>query len=213
VRTDRGIAPNLESTQSGRPHVTPTSLSLLDRLKLARPEASDWTRLQEIYLPLIQRWLGRVPGLWEEAADLAQEVLIVVFREVPRFDRRREGSFRAWLRQVTVNKIRNYRRQRRRRPATGLDATDGFLDRLSDPSDDLALEWDREHDRHVVEALMAVVQSGFSSKTWEAFRRFGVEGVPAGLVAAELGLSENAVLLAKSRVLKRLRKEAGDLLE
>jgi hypothetical protein len=28
-----------------------------------------------------------------------------------------------------------------------------------------------------------------------------------------LGLSENAVILAKSRVLKRLREEAGDLLE
>jgi len=47
----------------------------------------------------------------------------------------------------------------------------------------------------------------------EAFRRFGVDGVPAGRVAEELGLSENAVFLAKSRVLKRLREEAGDLLE
>ena len=35
---------------------------------------------------------------------------------------------------------------------------------------------------------------------------------PAVLVAAELGLSENAIILAKSRVLKRLREEAGDLL-
>ena len=86
--------------------MNPTSLSLLDRLKVARPEASDWNRLQGIYLPLIERWLGRVPGLGDESADLAQEVLVVVFREVPRFDRQREGSFRAWLRQVTVNKIR-----------------------------------------------------------------------------------------------------------
>ncbi len=84
-----------------------TSVSLLDRLKAARPDASDWNRLQGIYLPLIQRWLGRVPGLGDESADLAQEVLIIVFREVPRFDRRREGSFRAWLRRVTVNRIRN----------------------------------------------------------------------------------------------------------
>ncbi len=52
----------------------------------------------------------------------------------------------------------------------------------------------------------------FSPPTWEAFRRFGVDGVPAVQVAEELGLSENAVILAKSRVLKRLRMEAGDLL-
>ena len=67
--------------------------------------------------------------------------------------------------------------------------------------------------KHVVEKLLAVVQSDFTPTTWEAFRRFGVDGVPAGRVAEELGLSENAVILAKSRVLKRLREEAGDLLE
>ena len=78
--------------------MNPTSLSLLDRLKSARPSAPDWGRLQEIYLPLIRRWLGRVPGLGDETADLSQEVFLVVVRELPRFQRRREGSFRAWLR-------------------------------------------------------------------------------------------------------------------
>ena len=192
--------------------VNQTSLSLLDRLKAAQPESSDWERLQGVYLPLIQRWLGRVPGLGDEWADLAQEVLVVVFREVPRFDRRREGSFRAWLRQVTVNQVRNDRRRRQRRPVVGLDPADGFLERLADPNGDLAREWDRDHDKHVVDKLLAVVEPDFHSTTWQAFRRFGVDGEPAGRVAEALGLSENAVILAKSRVLKRLRKEAGDLL-
>ena len=43
-------------------------------------------------------------------------------------------------------------------------------------------------------------------------RAVGVGGERAARVAEELGLSENAVILAKSRVLKRLRREAGDLL-
>jgi RNA polymerase sigma-70 factor (ECF subfamily) len=191
--------------------VNPTSLSLLDRLKVARPDASDWNHLQGIYLPLIQRWLKRVPGLGDEAADLAQEVLVVVFREISRFDRRREGSFRAWLRQVTVNKVRNARRQRQRRPVVRLDPADGFLERLTDPNDDLAREWDRDHDQHVAENLLAVVKPDFSPKTWDAFQRFGFDGEPVARVALELGLSENAVILAKSRVLKRLREEAGQL--
>jgi RNA polymerase sigma-70 factor, ECF subfamily len=196
----------------GESRVPPTSLSLLDRLKVARPDASDWNRLQGIYLPLIQLWLSRVPGLGDESADLGQEVLVVVFREVPRFNRQREGSFRAWLRQVTVNKVRNYRRKRQRRPNVGLDPVEGFLERLSDPNDDLAREWDRDHDEYVVEKLLAVVRTDFTPTTWAAFQRFGVERVPAGRVAEELGISENAVILAKSRVLKRLRQEAGDLL-
>src|SRR5580700_11965260 len=90
-----------------RPIMNPTSLSLLDRLKAARPETSDWERLQGIYLPLVQRWLRRVPGLGNEADDLAQEVFVVVIRELPGFERRREGSFRAWLRTITANKALN----------------------------------------------------------------------------------------------------------
>ena len=193
--------------------MTPTSVSLLDRLRAAGPDASDWNRLHAVYLPLIERWLGRVPGLGAESADLAQEVLVVVFRELPRFERQRQGSFRAWLRQVTVNKIRNYRRQRHRRPAAGLDPAARFLERLADSNDDLAREWDQDHDKHVVQKLLAIVQPDFNPTTWAAFQRFGIEGLPAAKVAEELGLSINAVVLAKSRVLKRLREEAGDLLE
>jgi RNA polymerase sigma-70 factor, ECF subfamily len=189
-----------------------TSVSLLERLKTASPDKSDWLRLHEIYLPLIRRWLGRVPGLGDEAADLAQEVLVVVVREIPRFERQREGSFRAWLRQVTVNKVRNHCRKRQRRPVVGLDLTDGFLDRLDEPDGDLVREWDLDHDRQVFQKLLTVVQPDFSPKTWEAFRRFAIDGLPADGVAQELGLTENAVLQAKSRILKRLREEAGELL-
>jgi RNA polymerase sigma-70 factor (ECF subfamily) len=192
--------------------LNPTSVSLLDRLKGAGPKDSDWLRLRDLYAPLIRRWLGRVPGLGDEADDLAQEVLVVLVREIPRFERLREGSFRAWLRQVTVNKVRTYRKQRRRRPLVGLDPTDGFLDRLSEPNGDLAREWDLDHDRHVYQKLLAVVQPDFSATTLEAFRLFALKGNPAAQVAAELNLTVNAVLQAKSRVLKRLREEAGDLL-
>ena len=189
-----------------------TSVSLLDRLRAAGPAASDWNRLQGIYLPLIGRWLSRVPGLGVEADDLAQEVFIVVVHEIPRFQRQREGSFRAWLRQVTVNKVRTHRRRLRRRPAVGLDATDGFLDRLADPNSELAQEWDMDHDRHVFQKVLVIVQPDFSPTTWRAFQRFAVDGVPAARVAEEMGLSVNAVIQAKSRILKRLREESGDLL-
>jgi RNA polymerase sigma-70 factor (ECF subfamily) len=39
-----------------------------------------------------------------------------------------------------------------------------------------------------------------------------IDGLPAAAVAAELGLSLNAALLAKSRVLKRLRQEVAGLI-
>jgi hypothetical protein len=56
------------------------------------------------------------------------------------------------------------------------------------------------------------VQPDFSSTTWEAFRRFGVDCVPTKRVAEELGLTESAVIAAKSCILKRITEEAGELL-
>ena len=53
----------------------------------------------------------------------------------------------------------------------------------------------------------------FTGPTWLAFRRQVIDGLPAAEVAAELGTSVNAVLLAKSRVLARLRKEARGLID
>jgi len=134
-------------------------------------------------------------------------------RDIPRFERRREGSFRAWVRQVTVNVLRNHRKRQFRKPAIGMDPCDAFLERLAEPNSELAREWDLDHDRHIFQKLQAAVQPAFAPATWEAFRRFAIEGLPAAQVAAEMGMTVNAVTLAKSRILKRLREEAGDLLK
>jgi RNA polymerase sigma-70 factor, ECF subfamily len=194
--------------------VLATSLTLLGRLQQA-PTPADWKEVLDLYRPLIRSWLARVPGLRDEIDDQTQEVLLIVVREIPGFTRQREGSFRAWLRGITVNRIRGYWRARKKQPLVGLDssATEDFLDRLADPAGELATQWNRDHDQHVVNHLLAAVRGDFQPATWEAFRRFALAGVPASQVGQELGLSAAAVMLAKARVLKRLREEAGDLLD
>jgi RNA polymerase sigma-70 factor, ECF subfamily len=193
--------------------VSQTSVSLLDRLRAARPDDPEWLRLAEIYQPLIRRWIVRGPGLGEDAEDVTQEIFLVMVRGISTFERQREGSFRAWVRGITVNVVRNYRRRQFRKPAIVLDPSDGFLDRLAEPNSELAREWDLDHDRHIFQRLQTIVQPAFDPTTWEAFRRFAIEGLPAAQVAEELGLTVNAVTLAKSRILSRLREEAGDLLK
>lgn len=49
--------------------------------------------------------------------------------------------------------------------------------------------------------------------TWKACWEFMIVGRPAEAVAKELGLTVNAVYLAKSRVLSRLREELAGLLD
>lgn len=190
-----------------------TSASLLDRLRRVDPVAADWLRLHDLYAPLIRRWVARAPGLGPDVDDVCQEVLTVLVGELPHFERRRDGSFRAWLRLVTVHRVRTWRRSRARRPAAALDPTESFLNDLEDPAGDLARQWDRDHDRHVVDRLLALVRPDFTALTWAAFEALTLKLQPAAEVAAELGLTVDAVLQAKSRVLRRLRREAGEFLD
>jgi RNA polymerase sigma-70 factor, ECF subfamily len=187
-----------------------TSLSLIDRLKSATPDGSDWRRLQDIYFPLIRSWLSRVPGIGHEADDLTQEVLVVLIRELPKFEHRHDGGFRAWLRQITVNRIRTFQKARRKAPLAG-DQIDHLLSQLEDSASKLSKQWDQEHNRHVLKKLLAIVKADFDAHTWQAFTRFAVDGAPAAQVARELEIPASAVAHAKSRVLKRLREEARGL--
>ena len=56
------------------------------------------------------------------------------------------------------------------------------------------------------------MRAEFESKTWQAFWRVTVDGLATASAAAELGLSGPAVRMAKSRVLRRLREEVGELI-
>ena len=143
-----------------------------------------------------------------------QDVLLVVVREIGEFERHRAGAFRAWLRTILANRMKNYFRGQKYSPTpTGDSDFQRRLDELESPDSALSKLWDREHDRHIVASLMRRVQGDFDPLTLQAFRRHALEGEPAAHVALELGLSLNSVLLAKSRVLKRLRQELAGLVE
>src|SRR5437868_1770376 len=148
--------------ESAGPSMNTTSLGLLERLKHAKPEAPEWRRLRDIYAPMIRHWLSRLPNLHDEADDLTQEVLVVLFRELPSFERHRDGSFRAWLRQITVNRVYAFWKARAKRPlAMGGPETDQLLAQLADPTSGLARQWDQDHDRYVFQRLLAVVEGDF----------------------------------------------------
>src|SRR5687768_11246559 len=109
-----------ERGSRGSPVMSDTSASLLDRLRLA-PAGADWERLVDLYTPLIRGWLVRQGLPRQEADDVSQDVLTVLVRRLPDFERQpRPGAFRRWLRTITVNCLRDHWRANRARPrATG----------------------------------------------------------------------------------------------
>jgi RNA polymerase sigma-70 factor (ECF subfamily) len=58
---------------------------------------------------------------------------------------------------------------------------------------------------------LGLLRGEFEQRTWQAFWRATVDGLSAPEVATELGMTASAVRMAKSRVLRRLREELGEL--
>ena len=183
---------------------------------LARAGAGDaWARLDALYRPFVHGWFRKHDVPHAEAEDLAQDVLIVVARELPTFEPSgRPGAFRHWLRGITLNRAREYWRAcRTRGRATGGTDFQEVLRQVEDPASGLWSQWDDEHDRHVLQQLLKQVAGEVEPKTMQAFRRLALDGAAPEEVAAELSLSVSSVYVAKSRVLRRLRAEAEGLLD
>jgi RNA polymerase sigma-70 factor (ECF subfamily) len=183
--------------------MTATSATLLERLR-DRADDSAWRRLVELYTPLVRFWLARHLPQQADMDDLIQQVFTVVVEKFPDFRHNgHTGAFRAWLRGISVNRLRMFWRSR---PHAGADP-EPLLRQLEDPSSELSQQWDREHDQYVFHRALELIEPEFKPPTWEAFRRVALDGADAEAVAAELGLTVNAVCIAKSRVLGRLRQE------
>ena len=191
-----------------------TSLSLLARLRHS-PESEGWNRLVLLYAPLLRVWLRKYDVQDSDADDLVQEVLLAVSKDLAKFEHRGQlGAFRGWLKAILVNRLRKFWRARDRRPqARGDSDIDARLAQLDDPASEMSLIWNREHDQYVLRQLLALAEPHFAPSTWTAFCRVALDGAKPDVVAEEMGISRNAVIIAKCRVLSRLRQESEGLIE
>jgi RNA polymerase sigma-70 factor (ECF subfamily) len=181
-----------------------TSLTLIGRL--VRPDdAEAWAHFVTLYAPLLRAWVRPLCGHDADADDVIQEVLVVVIRRLPEFAHsRRMGAFRAWLKAVATNKLGDHLRSAKRRASAPADQV---LAQLADPASELSREWDRQHARHLAHALLQRIRHEFRDSTWDAFERVVLQGQATAAVAAASGMTTNAVTIARSRVLARLREE------
>ena len=192
--------------------MTTTSVSLLGRLKQP-DEGRAWGQLIELYGPLIRYWLKQHAALASDADDIVQEVLAKLVQCIGQFEHNgRSGAFRTWLRGITHNCVRDFYAVRRNKPlATGGSSVQDALGELARVDSPLSALWERDHDLWVTRRLIEMLRSEFEPRTWAAFEGVTLQNRSAAEVAAELGITPNAVAIAKSRVLRRLNEEADGL--
>ncbi len=202
-----------EETIRGAPRADATSSQLLQRLKLQDPVA--WQRFTTIYGPLVYYWCRRYGLQWEDAADVFQEVFSAIWSGIGEFEYQpHRGRFRGWLWTVIRHKVADHYRRRSAQPDAAADKHDA-LDWIAMPEQPPDESTDADQGREIKSVFrraVEVVRAEFEPHTWEAFWRVTIDRQPCAEVAAALGMTPNNVRQAKSRVLRRLRDEMGDLL-
>ncbi len=184
-----------------------TPVSLLQRLRQPG-EQQAWQRFTELYTPLLYYWTRRLGLQPQDAADLVQEVFILLLRKLPEFSYDRQKSFRSWLRTVTLNKWRDICRRRTETPLADDDSA--FAGLVNSDNGNLLEE--AEYQQFLIKRALEIMQTEFEPTTWKACWEYVVADRPAMEVAAELHISVGAIYVAKSRVLSRLRQELEGLL-
>jgi RNA polymerase sigma-70 factor, ECF subfamily len=189
-----------------------TSLGLLERARANDAEA--WRRLVHLYRPLVLYWCMKGGANGTDAEDLSQEVFTAASQCLSRFHRDQPGdTFRGWLRGIVRNQLLMYFRRTAREPR-GQGGSDFWqkMQQVVDPLPTCEAEEAVEISR-LYQRAVELVRGDFAEQTWQAFSRTVIDGRAPATLTDELGMSTANIRQAKSRVLRRLKEELGDLLE
>ena len=170
---------------------------LLDAIALRR-DRDAFKALFTDFAPRIKAFARRMGAESHVADDLAQDVMLTVWRQAARFDRRKAGVS-TWIFTIARNRrIDTIRRERR--PA--YDPHDPALDRAAEPQADEALHSLRQGER--LRRVVAQLPEEQSSVLRLAF----YEDKSHGVIAEELNLPLGTV---KSRIRLAMGKLRGIL--
>ena len=194
-----------------------THPSLIGRVQDRDQEA--WVRLVSIYTPMVIGWCQRMGCDSHTSEDIAQETFLAASRGIASL--RPDGvtgSFRRWLWQIAKNKLIDFRR---RYPAAMLPSGGSTaVFQLHQIADHQIADAEELTDcdptspdllRELILKALELVRVEFKELSWKAFWRTAIDGLPTEVVANELGMTAAAVRQARSRIMRRLRIELGDV--
>ena len=181
-----------------------TSNNLLDRSIAGEAEA--WNRLNEIYTPMVYVWVRKCGLQPADARDITQQTFVKVFQGLHTFEKG-TGRFRGWLWTISRNLVRDYAKSKR--PIVDVDWDAIGVEPVADV--DQAAASHELVPREVLQRALRYLVEEFDDRTQRIAMEVIMQGRQATEVAAELGMTANAVYIVKTRVLKKLRLLLADL--
>lgn len=197
------------------PDDSKTRISLLHAIQSGRGTEA-WELFCARYQPRIAAWCARWGGSAEDAEDVVQETLLLVFRNIVDFQYNPSLSFRAWLKTVArrVSMDAAERERRFRKPPVPLGQTRPDLVAES-PHEIAAGEYnallDQIADQELLNLAAHHTRQRVSPLVWQCYERAELLHEPRDRVAAALGISDGFLRVNISRVRQMIRDEASRL--
>ncbi len=203
----------LATVRNVNPATSDTRNSLLLRLH-DRRDIAAWDQFVTIYGPLVFR-LARSKGFQEtDAQDIVQEVMLAVSQAIHRWEPdRTQARFRDWLFRISRNLMINFLTRRKHQSLSAGESIAELLMQLPstvDPDGEATREFDLEYRRELFWLAADKVRAEVRPNTWEAFRLTAIDEVSVASAARQLGMKEGAVLVARCRVLARMRTAVAE---
>ena len=182
-----------------------TSPSLIRRLCREETRDAAWQEFVARYGRLLYQW-GRQGGLQScDAEDVAQETLLMILRLIRESPFEPRTTLRGWMHAIARRTWSQMLEQRQRtQPQSSAEA----FARLAslEARDDLIRRFDDLARRELFEQAQGLVRQRVEPTTWQAFALTCLEHRGADEVARSLGLSLEALYMARSRVKAMLRQ-------
>lgn len=173
-------------------------------------DALAWEQFCKHFGPVVAQFAKKLGMSPNDAEDAVQETMAAFFKAF------REGKYNPgkgrlsnWLFGVAKRVILNLRgRQPLERLIADKATGTSFWDLVQDDHT-IRQTWEAEWRQMVLQKCLAQIKGEFEPKAVRAFELYALSGTPVEAVCEELDMSRNAVYIAKSRVLSRLRELAS----
>ena len=200
------------SERSPRPKNSPLESMSDSWVDLDHPHAlessSFWVQIEK-YKKVIRRCVAGVGLKKDQIDDVAQEVYCDLLQRTKKSQSDSPdqiADFRKFLAAMARYKAIKYRRRLNRQPGRSVGGElnhillqeIAYSDSSSGPGSTVLYRLDR---------AVKIAERDLNERTWKAFHQTCIVGRPAKDVAHEMGLTVNAVYIARSRALRRIKEE------
>jgi RNA polymerase sigma-70 factor (ECF subfamily) len=183
-------------------------------------DSVGWKEFYQLYSRLVLGFARRAGLNHEEAEEVMQDVFKRVAQTIHSFDpKRKDGSFRGWLLQLTrwriADKFKSRPKAENQSPRRAESGEDGgtrtrTVERVPEP-DNADEQWEREWQLHLLEAAADRVASRVKPEHFQVYDLYLRQGWPVPKVSAKLGISPARVYLIGHRITRQLKAEVGKL--